>query len=97
MKVKRTITCASALLALSSSFGAGAAEQEAKPVAVGAATEAILKMQREGTAAGQTQPIAGEVATRSYQRYLESFTQPIPQNNQPVTPGSKSAVTGSRQ
>ncbi|MGE5469484.1 MAG: DUF3613 domain-containing protein [Bacteroidota bacterium] len=45
---------------------------------VGASTTALLELQRSGLAAGKLQPISGEVASRSYQRYLESFSQPIP-------------------
>jgi len=46
---------------------------------VGDATRDLLALQREGRAASPTpRPIAGEVADLSYQRYLKSFTHPIP-------------------
>jgi hypothetical protein len=52
--------------------------QEAPP-RVGDATHRLLALQRGGRVASQAaQPIAGEVAGRSYQRYLRSFEQPIP-------------------
>lgn len=97
MKVKRTpLACASALLALCCSFGVGAAENETQPVAIGSTTEAILKMQREGSAAGQAQPMSGEVASRAYKRYLESFTHPIPESGQTTGSSSRPATSGSR-
>lgn len=59
--------------------GAHAAEPAPETtIVIGAATESYLHLQRAGTAAGQAQPIRGDVASRSYQRYLESFTRPIP-------------------
>lgn len=46
---------------------------------VGDATRDLLTLQREGRAASPTpRPIAGDVADLSYQRYLKSFTHPIP-------------------
>jgi len=53
-----------------------------KPMVVGSVTEAILTLQREGTLAGTLQPISGEVAARSYQRYLGGFAKPIPEFNE---------------
>jgi hypothetical protein len=51
----------------------------AKPtIVVGASSEAILAQQREGKTAGAAQPMTGEVAARSYQRYLESYNKPMP-------------------
>ena len=44
---------------------------------VGERTAGILELQRSGLAAGREQPVSGEVASRSYQRYLESFSQPL--------------------
>lgn len=47
---------------------------------VGAATQRLLALQREGGLASATpRPIAGEVAHRSYERYLGSFNHPIPE------------------
>lgn len=46
---------------------------------VGDATRTLLDLQRDGLYASPARrPIAGEVATLSYRRYLESFKQPIP-------------------
>lgn len=51
----------------------------AAPLRVGDATRTLLDMQREGNYASTTRrPIAGDVATLSYQRYLDSFKLPIP-------------------
>lgn len=44
---------------------------------IGATTESLLSLQRSGLAAGQPQLVTGEVASRSYQRYLDSFKQPM--------------------
>lgn len=45
---------------------------------VGEATEKALEMQREGRGAVPNRPMLEEAAERSYARYLESFTYPIP-------------------
>lgn len=50
------------------------------PLQVGDATGALLAWQRSGQIASPTpRPIAGDVATRSYERYLKSFEHPIPE------------------
>lgn len=69
---------AGAVIVLASPLQCGAADSEEKPPAVGERTEAILKLQAEGTAAAPHRPLSGEVASRSYQRYLRSFDTPIP-------------------
>ncbi|WP_219219801.1 DUF3613 domain-containing protein [Variovorax boronicumulans] len=47
---------------------------------VGDATHNLLAMQREGNVASTIpRPLAGDVATLSYQRYLDSFKFPIPE------------------
>lgn len=47
---------------------------------VGDATQGLLAWQRSGEVASPTsRPIAGEVANRSYERYLKSFEFPIPE------------------
>ncbi|MBB1599337.1 DUF3613 domain-containing protein [Variovorax sp. UMC13] len=47
---------------------------------VGDATHNLLALQREGTQASNTpRPLAGDVASLSYQRYLDSFKLPIPE------------------
>jgi hypothetical protein len=48
---------------------------------VGDATQGLLAWQRGGEIASATaRPIAGDVASRSYQRYLKSFEFPIPES-----------------
>lgn len=48
--------------------------------AVGDATTGLLALQRSGSVASPVaQPISGEVASRSYARYLKSFEYPIPE------------------
>lgn len=58
---------------------------------VGDATYTLLEKQRAGTLASDTaRPIAGEVAQRSYERYLRSFERPIPESFTTVaSPGAK--------
>lgn len=56
-------------------------------IEIGATTDALLGLQRSGLAAGQLQPVQGEVASRNYQRYLDSFKKPttVGQIDQPAT------------
>jgi hypothetical protein len=99
MDNKQTILitlCGLAALTVSAGTRAAGAEEKPAPIVIGAATEAVLGMQREGAFAGQLQPISGEVAARSYQRYLESFTHQIPQFNKDSDSTLKSAGSGSR-
>lgn len=78
---------------------AAAAEPDAareEPVAdarvrVGDATSQLLALQRSGDTASQVaRPIAGDVATRSYQRYLKSFDHPIPERYGTTVGGTSS-------
>ncbi|MDQ2147847.1 DUF3613 domain-containing protein [Alcaligenaceae bacterium C4P045] len=46
---------------------------------VGTTTRALLAAQADGRRAGNTLLIPGSVATASWNRYLESFTHPIPE------------------
>lgn len=53
-------------------------EPEYAPLQVGDATQDLLAWQRNGDIASKTpRPIAGNVAQRSYERYLKSFEFPI--------------------
>ena len=53
---------------------------ESLPLEVGDATQDLLAWQRGGVIASTTpRPIAGQVANRSYERYLKSFEHPIPE------------------
>jgi hypothetical protein len=52
---------------------------EAQPAA-GSDARAWLALQKSGVAApSDPRPVSGEVATRVYERYLESYTRPIPE------------------
>lgn len=60
-----------------------AEEEEAYslPLQVGDATSNLFAWQRSGEVASKTpRPIAGSVASRSYERYLKSFEHPIPEH-----------------
>lgn len=46
---------------------------------VGRETHAWLELQRSGKAAGLSHPLSADAANLSYQRYLKSFTHPIPE------------------
>ena len=62
---------------------------------IGAATHGLLALQRGGSAASATpRPIAGDVAGRSYQRYLKSFEHPIPQSYSTTVKSSNSGAGG---
>ncbi|WP_447747059.1 DUF3613 domain-containing protein [Variovorax boronicumulans] len=51
------------------------------PLQVGDATLNLFAWQRSGEVASKTpRPIAGSVASRSYERYLKSFEHPIPEH-----------------
>jgi len=58
-----------------------APEQEWKPaLKVGEATQGLLALQSSGAAASPVaRPIPGDVAGRSYQRYMKSFEYAIPE------------------
>lgn len=64
-------------------------ESKEKPQEIGAATSALLELQRSGAAAGKAQPVTGDVASRSYQRYLEGYTQPLPDPKESATSSAK--------
>ncbi len=91
MQYLRTLSAIVLGLLLSPAFAADevAAAPAAEPakIAIGATTEALLDLQRSGLAAGQLQPVQGEVASRNYQRYLDSFKKPttVGQIDQPAT------------
>ena len=56
---------------------------------MGDATRALLKAQRDGTYAGEFVPLRGEQAALAYQRYLDSFSRPMPGLSQ-TAPSAKS-------
>jgi hypothetical protein len=59
--------------------GAAHAEDSARTPPVGAETRAWLELQRSGAQASEVaRPQPGEIAERTYQRYVKSYDQPIP-------------------
>lgn len=61
----------------------------------GDATHGLLAMQREGDLASRTpRPLAGDVASLSYQRYLDSFKHPIPEKFTTTVSKSGSGSSG---
>jgi len=60
------------------------------------ATRALLKAQREGTYAGEFAPLRGEQAALAYQRYLDTFSRPMPGLTQTQS-GSRSSTGNTAQ
>jgi hypothetical protein len=62
---------------------------------VGDATQGLLAWQRSGEIASPTQrPIAGDVASRSYERYMKSFEFPIPERMSSIVKSSSGSGAG---
>ena len=81
------------LFLIGCSFSATAAEKEGgsdknEKTAVGTRTSQWLEIQREGRAAGNMLTIPGAEAGPSYQRYMDSFAKPIPDQLLSETPAS---------
>lgn len=90
MSTKALLTlCGLAALCLATGAQAESAETAGK-IAIGAATESILAAQREGHTAGSQPPYTGQMATRAYKRYLDSFSKPMPEFKEIIGTGSKS-------
>jgi hypothetical protein len=75
------------------SLSATATEKEAgsdknEKAALGTRTSQWLDIQREGRAAGNMLTIPGAEAGPSYQRYMDSFAKPIPDQLLSETPAS---------
>lgn len=51
----------------------------ASPTEVGKTTRDALAMQREGDQSAPVRPMLEDAADRTYERYLESFSHPIPE------------------
>ena len=56
---------------------------------VGDTTRALLQLQADNSRPGTVLPMLGEAASRSYQRYLNSFDHPIPEYFEAALPNSK--------
>lgn len=84
------------VLCCATSTGLQADENREKPREIGATTSALLDLQRSGAAAGKPQPISGEVASRSYQRYLAGFSQPLPEPKESAAAAAKPSASRSR-
>ncbi|WP_197338661.1 DUF3613 domain-containing protein [Ralstonia solanacearum] len=100
-----TVLCATALgwsgLAGAQGFSgatdaAPAASQAGR--AVNDSTRRLLSAQRDGTYAGEAVPLRGEQAALAYQRYLDTFSRPMPglsQGNSGQRGATPTAATGS--
>ncbi|MGX9720527.1 DUF3613 domain-containing protein [Stenotrophomonas acidaminiphila] len=62
------------------------------PPGIGDTTRALLRLQADGTQAGNALPMLGEAASRSYKRYLDSFEHPIPEWFDAALPASESGA-----
>jgi len=80
-QVQTPMPAAAAPAAASSAAVAGASAPASaqRDEAVGDVTRALMAAQADGRRAGGALPILGPVSTASWQRYLDSFRQPIPQ------------------
>lgn len=58
---------------------ASAPEPEPQPEAVGDITRALFEAQADGRRAGGALPMLGPMSTAAWNRYLESFSHPIPE------------------
>ncbi len=69
-----------AALLLGAALPALAQDAPAAPIApLGAESQAWVQLQQAGTeASGAARPLPGEIADNIYQRYVDSFKQPIP-------------------
>lgn len=56
---------------------------------VGDTTRALLQLQADSNRPGTALPMLGEAASRSYQRYLNSFDHPIPEYFEAALPNPK--------
>jgi hypothetical protein len=94
----RALLLASVLASAGSAMAAGPevgtlGEGSAPMLPVGDATRDLLALQRSGSMASATRrPIDGEVASRSYLRYLKSFEHPIPEKYGTAVHGSSAAT-----
>ena len=67
-------------LAVCLTFAASAALAEEVNEPVGTRTNAWLELQTSGTAASPAErPLPGDIADKTYERYANSFTYPIPE------------------
>lgn|SRR5690606_6319267 len=72
-------TAAASTAAASTGAASTAPASAQRDEAVGDVTRALMAAQADGRRAGGALPILGPVSSASWQRYLDSFRQPIPQ------------------
>lgn len=80
LRTGRMIAClALALLSVTVVAGEGDFETDARTVEPGTETRAWLELQRSGQqASAKAQTISGPVLKSIHERYIESFSQPMP-------------------
>ncbi|KWF57872.1 DUF3613 domain-containing protein [Burkholderia pseudomultivorans] len=87
-----------AVMCMAISTVAAYGQQAAAPVTsdIGHSTKEWLAMQRDNRAAAPTQPVLGDVATLTYQRYLDSFKNKIPESMNSLV-GTNGGMSGGGQ
>lgn len=78
-QVQTPMPAAAPTAAASTAAASTAPASAQRDEAVGDVTRALMAAQADGRRAGGALPILGPVSTASWQRYLDSFRQPIPQ------------------
>jgi len=99
MPVRAALTAALLFMAMNAfaqtTQTAEAEELDPPPLRLGDATQNLLAWQRGGEIASPTpRPIAGSVASRSYERYVKSFEHPIPEHLGSTVTKSNGAAGG---
>lgn len=77
---RTTVTTVALMFPLLLAFTPLASAQGAAGIVAPGSAQDWLELQKSGSAASATaRPVPGEIADRTFQRYADSFSQPIPE------------------